>query len=55
MVEPNRGTPDVNNQTAGGESDPVTSVNPETSEITSRPLTAAEQEERQASIDSLEI
>ena len=55
MVEPNRGTPDVNNQTAGGESDPVTSVNPETSEITSRPLTAAEQAERQASIDSLEI
>ena len=80
MVEPNRSTPDVNNQTSGGEvgdkaTDPEviaaiqeereigrtgqlpprTSVNPETSEITSRPLTAAEQADRQAAIDSLEI
>jgi hypothetical protein len=38
-----------------GQLPPITTVNPETSEITSRPLTAAEQAERQASIDSLEI
>ena len=77
MVEPNRSTPDVNNQTSGGEvgdkvTDPEvlaaieeereigrtgqrTTVNPETSEITSGPLTAAEQTERQAAIDSLDI
>jgi len=55
MVEPNRSTPDVNNQTAGSESDPISTVNPSTSEITNRPLTAAEQTERQAAIDSLEI
>ena len=55
MVEPNRATPDVNNKTSGGESDPISTVDPSTTEITNRPLTAAEQTERQASIDSLEF
>jgi len=55
MVEPNRSTPDVNNQTSGGESDPISTVNPSTTEITNRPLTAAEQTERQAAVDSLDI
>ena len=55
MVVPTRETPDVNNKTSGGESDPISTVNPSTTEITNRPLTAAEQTERQASIDSLDI
>ena len=55
MVEPNRSTPDVNNQTAGGESEPTTTVNPETSEITSRPSTAAEEAEREEARSSLDL
>jgi hypothetical protein len=48
-VEPTRDTPPVIH------SKPVTTVNPETTELTSRPLTQAEQTERQAAIDSLDI
>ena len=48
-VEPTRDTPPVIHPK------PVTTVNPETTEITSRPLTQAEQTERQAAIDSLDI
>ena len=48
-VEPTRDTPPVTHPK------PVSTVNPETSEITNRPLTQAEQTERQAAIDSLDI
>ena len=67
MVEPNRSTPDVNNQTAGGEvgdkaTDPevIAAIQEEreigrTGRIQPRTLSAAEQTERQAAIDSLDI
>ena len=67
MVEPNRSTPDVNNQTSGGEvgdkaTDPeaIAAIQEEreigrTGRIQPRTLSAAEQTERQAAIDSLDI
>lgn len=48
-VEPTRDTPPVVHPK------PVTTADPETTELTSRPLTQAEQTERQAAIDSLDI
>lgn len=49
FVEPTRDTPPVIHPK------PVSTVNPSTTEITNRPLTQAEQTERQAAIDSLDI
>jgi hypothetical protein len=48
-VEPTRDTPPVVHPK------PVTTADPETTELTNRPLTQAEQTERQAAIDSLDI
>ena len=53
MVQPTRTTQNVNNQTAGGESEPTTTVNPETTEITSTstPAQQAQREEDRSAID----
>jgi len=51
MVEPNRSTPDVNNQTSGGESDPTITVDPETTELVQRPRTPEEQTQRDAQVE----
>lgn len=50
MVEPNRSTPDVNNQTSG-ESDPTITVDPETTELVQRPRTPEEQTQRDAQVE----